>query len=77
MRRLSPAGVTGRPLPVQTHSFCECQRKILDVVIELGYYGVSRQGAHEDIAGQVDLDPGTVSEHARKIEVPAFDSLAG
>lgn len=55
----------------------ERQREILEVATDLGYYEVPRQATHEDIAGRIDLDPGTVSEHMQKIEERVFDSLAG
>lgn len=51
------------------------QREILNVALDLGYYEVPRRATHEDIAEQMKLTVGTVSEHLQKIEARVFESF--
>ncbi len=51
------------------------QREVLNVALDLGYYGVPRQATHRDIADQMELAVGTVGEHLQKIEARVFRGI--
>lgn len=51
------------------------QRDVLDVALELNYYDAPRQATHHDIAEQLGLSVGTVTEHLQKIEAKVFGTL--
>lgn len=51
------------------------QQEILTTAVSLGYYENPRQATQADIAEAVDLQPGTVGDHLRKIESHTFGSL--
>lgn len=46
----------------------ERQREILEVAFDRGYYDVPRTATTKEIAGEVNLDDSTVSEHLRRAE---------
>ena len=48
------------------------QQEVLDVAVAAGYYEDPRQATHEDIAAELDVSAGTVSEHLRRIERRVF-----
>jgi hypothetical protein len=50
------------------------QRDVLEVAVEAGYYEDPRQATHEDLAADLGVAPGTVSEHLRRIERRVFDA---
>jgi hypothetical protein len=52
------------------------QREVLDVALDLGYYEVPRRATHRDVAEQIDLSVGTVTEHLQKVEARVFGTLA-
>lgn len=56
-------------------SLTERQRTILQTAVELGYYESPREATQADVAVAVDLAPGTVGEHLRKIEARTFRRL--
>lgn len=58
-------------------SLTQRQREVLDSAVELGYYENPREATHADIAETVDISPGTVGEHLRKIEMRVFSQLIG
>ncbi|WP_267643679.1 helix-turn-helix domain-containing protein [Haloarchaeobius amylolyticus] len=51
------------------------QREVLDVALDLGYYDIPRQATHRDIADQLGLSVGTVSEHLQKVESTVFGHI--
>lgn len=51
------------------------QREVLDVALDLKYYDVPRQATHHDIAEQLGLSVGTVTEHLQKIEARVFGAF--
>ncbi|MFC4407234.1 helix-turn-helix domain-containing protein [Haloarchaeobius iranensis] len=51
------------------------QEEILEVAVELGYYSEPREASLEDIGAVVDIAPGTVGEHLRKVEERVFGEL--
>ncbi|MFC6961493.1 helix-turn-helix domain-containing protein [Halocatena marina] len=51
------------------------QRDVLDVALELNYYDAPRQATHHDIAEQLGLSVGTVTEHLQKIEASVFGAF--
>jgi predicted DNA binding protein len=53
----------------------ERQREVLRAAVRAGYYEDPREATHEDIADAVDLSPGTVGEHLRKIESTVLTQL--
>lgn len=56
-------------------SFTERQRTILDIAVRMGYYECPREATQSDIAAELDLSPGTVGEHLRKIEAQTFQQM--
>lgn len=44
------------------------QRELFDLAVEEGYYEVPRETTHRDLAAELDLSPGTVSEHLQRVE---------
>jgi len=48
------------------------QQEILEAAVREGYYENPREATHQDIADRLDLSPGTVGEHLRKIESRVF-----
>lgn len=44
------------------------QLTVLTTAYELGFYEIPRQASTEDVAGELDLDPATVSEHLQRAE---------
>jgi predicted DNA binding protein len=52
------------------------QREVLQTAVEAGYYEVPRRATHQDVADQLGLSVGTVSEHLQKVEARVFGSLA-
>jgi len=51
------------------------QEEVLEAAVDLGYYSEPRQGSLEDIAEVVDIAPGTVGEHLRKVEERVFSEI--
>jgi len=51
------------------------QEEVLEAAVDLGYYSEPRQGSLEDIAEVVDIAPGTVGEHLRKVEERVFSEM--
>lgn len=56
-------------------SLTERQQLILETAVRLGYYRSPREATQTDIADAVDLAPGTVGEHLRKIEAATLGRL--
>lgn len=48
------------------------QRDVLETAIRLGYYRNPREATHEDIAGKIGVEPGTVGKHLRNVEMHVF-----
>lgn len=48
------------------------QQEILATAIRAGYYEDPRRATQEDVAERLDVAPGTVSEHLRRIEAKVF-----
>lgn len=48
------------------------QQEILGAAIRAGYYEDPRRATQEDVAARLDVAPGTVSEHLRRIEAKVF-----
>lgn len=46
----------------------ERQREILQTAVEMGYYESPRETTHREIAAELDVSAGTVTEHLQKIE---------
>lgn len=44
------------------------QLTVIKTAFELGFYEVPREASTEDVAGELDLDPATVSEHLQRAE---------
>lgn len=68
----------GNYVPDEEHRFyqlTERQQEVLRAAVELGYYQDPRHITYEDIAEVVDLAPGTVGEHLRKIEAQVFEQM--
>jgi AcrR family transcriptional regulator len=58
--------VTGATdLPVE---LTERQREMLDTTVHLGYYETPRRTTHREIAAELDLSVGTVTEHFQRVE---------
>lgn len=51
------------------------QQDILTAAVDAGYYSVPRETTHEELAQQLDIGPGTVGEHLRKIEARVLGEL--
>ncbi len=51
------------------------QREILTVAVEMGYYDIPRRTTHRNIAEEIGLSVGTVSEHLRKVEAKIFSAI--
>ncbi|WP_396610672.1 helix-turn-helix domain-containing protein [Haloferax sp. S1W] len=51
------------------------QREVLDTAVRAGYYEVPREATHRDIAAELSVAPGTVSEHLQRIESNLVSSL--
>jgi predicted DNA binding protein len=41
---------------------------VLETAYDLGFYEVPRQASTEDVAGELDIDPATASEHLQRAE---------
>lgn len=44
------------------------QREVLETAYEMGFYEVPREASTEEVAGALDLDPATVSDHLQRAE---------
>lgn len=65
-------------VPEEGHLFYQLtdrQQEVVRAAVKLGYYRNPRQATYEDIADVVDLAPGTVGEHLRKIEEQVLAEL--
>lgn len=51
------------------------QEEVLEVAVELGYYSEPRKASLEEISEIVEIAPGTVGEHLRKVEERVFTEL--
>ena len=51
------------------------QRDILETAVELGYYEVPRETTHTDIADELGVATGTVTEHLQKVESKVLSQL--
>ena len=49
----------------------ERQQEILTLTVELGYYDSPRRVSHQEIAGELELSAGTISEYLQKVEARA------
>ncbi|SEK29929.1 helix-turn-helix domain-containing protein [Haloferax larsenii] len=58
-------------------SLTDRQREVLDVAVRAGYYEVPREATHRDIAAELSVAPGTVSEHLQRIEANLVSALVG
>lgn len=66
---------TGPYQPGAGHVFSDLtarQREVLETALELGYYENPRGTTHEEIAGVVGVEPGTVGKHLRNVEAAVF-----
>ncbi|WP_327054114.1 helix-turn-helix domain-containing protein [Halomicrococcus gelatinilyticus] len=55
------------------------QLELFDLAVEEGYYEVPRETTHRALAAELDLSPGTVSEHLQRVEsklVSAYSSAS-
>jgi hypothetical protein len=48
------------------------QHEVLATAVRLGYYETPREATHEDVAGELDVEAGTVGKHLRSIESRVF-----
>jgi len=53
------------------------QRKVLRAAVEAGYYEIPRAIGREELAAQLDIAGGTLSEHLRKIEAELVSDYYG
>jgi len=51
------------------------QLEVFELAVERGYYELPRRTTHRTLAGELDLSPGTVSEHLQRIEVNLVGSV--
>jgi predicted DNA binding protein len=51
------------------------QREVLSVAVEHGYYEIPRQTTYEEIAAELGVTAGTVSEHLQKVEATVLSTL--
>jgi DNA-binding CsgD family transcriptional regulator len=51
------------------------QREIASLAVAEGYYDIPRKTSQEQLAHQLDISPGTLSEHLSKIESAIFKHL--
>ncbi|RLM88653.1 helix-turn-helix domain-containing protein [Halobellus sp. Atlit-38R] len=51
------------------------QEEVLEAAVELGYYSAPRQASLADVGEAVEISPGTVGEHLRKVEERVFGEL--
>jgi DNA-binding CsgD family transcriptional regulator len=58
-------------------SLTDRQREILRAAVEAGYYADPREATQRDLAAQLDIAPGTVSQHLRRIETKVFAEFVG
>ena len=58
-------------------SLTDRQREILRAAVEAGYYADPREATQRDLAAQLDIAPGTVSQHLRRIEAKVFAEFVG
>jgi len=56
-------------------SLTPTQQRVLLSAVEEGYYECPREATQDELADAVDLAPGTVGEHLRKIESRVFSHL--
>ncbi|MFC6942634.1 helix-turn-helix domain-containing protein [Salinirubellus sp. GCM10025818] len=56
-------------------SLTERQREVLSVAVRNGYYESPRASTHRELAGELDIAPGTVSEQLQRIEARLIGSL--
>ncbi|WP_090382467.1 helix-turn-helix domain-containing protein [Natronobacterium texcoconense] len=52
------------------------QRELFELAVREGYYEVPRGTTHRELASQLGLAPGTVSEHLQRIEAKLADAYA-
>jgi predicted DNA binding protein len=55
-----------------TDALTECQREVLRVATELGYYDDPRTATQAEVAAELDITAATAGEHLRKIETCVF-----
>lgn len=55
----------------------ERQLEILTIAVRKGYYNIPRETTHREIATEIGLATGTVSEHLRKVERRVFIAIVG
>ncbi|WP_246983687.1 helix-turn-helix domain-containing protein [Halorientalis marina] len=51
------------------------QREVLSVAVENGYYEIPRETTYEEIAAELGVSAGTVSEHLQKVEATVLSTL--
>jgi DNA-binding CsgD family transcriptional regulator len=51
------------------------QREVLATAVETGYYEVPRQTTYDEIAAELGVSAGTVSEHLQKVEATVLSTL--
>lgn len=51
-----------------TDALTDRQREVIETAYRLGFYEVPREASTGDVAGELDLDPATVSEHLQRAE---------
>ena len=54
----------------------ERQQETLQAAIDVGYYRVSREATHQEVADRLDRSDGTVGERLRKIEAQVMAAIA-
>ncbi|WP_439026187.1 helix-turn-helix domain-containing protein [Haloarchaeobius sp. DT45] len=61
--------------PTPASVLTDRQRDVLDAAVAAGYYEVPRQTTHRELASELGLAPGTVSEHLQRIECNILGAL--
>jgi predicted DNA binding protein len=51
------------------------QEEVLEAAVDLGYYSEPRRASLEDVGEAVEISPGTVGEHLRKVEERVFGEI--
>jgi predicted DNA binding protein len=48
------------------------QREVLETALDMGYYETPRGATQAEVAGELDVEPGTVGKHLRAVESKVF-----
>lgn len=66
-----------RPSTNAAADLTDRQREVVETAVRLGYYENPREATHEDVATELDVEPGTVGKHLRIAESKLFSRLFG